>query len=662
MLKKVILKNFRSNIKNYFLFFASETIITCLAFSILALRECLFSGIQDVRTLIILNYQFTVALVAILFVTTMLLFFSVKYYMKSRMKDYAMFLVFGIRKNTFYQILVTEYFVGWGCSTVLGLLLGYVLVTGVQIVFQEIDGTYRVNSEISFGSYGKVVLISLGIVILAFMVLTRNLNGDLSGLVKTEEKNETRPVKSGWLSVVGGGIGLYIFGCYHLVNMESEVNLLCAVIAWIVSGILILSAGSGVILEKLKKLKNFYYKYILRINQYYHRYINNTFFVSIMFVIHFLIIGYMACTISEELPLKKDRGQYPYDYVCFGQEKDTGFIQEQVRKAGGRSRTFPMVRMTLMTTTEHIGISENTYKELSGKTLSLKNDEMCYIIEQSSGEDGEKDTENHDYEFEGIHTGKYTDEIFGAEASAPDFEKTYQTYKLKRSTKEKLLGKIAADDYHENTIVLSEARFTEERNKIIKDVQESNELFLINVPIENRNRFSKRLNGYMEKHGVREYTHRGDVQNVLYETDKILNERFLKSLFNVTSQIFIMASFCIMGVFSVGMKMFIDISAYERKYEFLKCMGMRLSERTRNIKKEIKSVLILPMLAGLIFGMTYLICEVKYLELSALNRMAFVEYWICIVGGYLAVQVLLQNVLTQILVKKVGRKISDESN
>ncbi len=56
MLKKIIIKNFRSNIKNYLVFFVSETMATALFFSLFALRECLLSGIRNEMVSYLLDY------------------------------------------------------------------------------------------------------------------------------------------------------------------------------------------------------------------------------------------------------------------------------------------------------------------------------------------------------------------------------------------------------------------------------------------------------------------------------------------------------------------------------------------------------------------------------------------------------------------------------
>ncbi len=175
MLKKVIIKNFCANIKSYLIFFISEVMATALFFSLFALRECLLAGIQDEMVLYLLDYEFKIASAVMLIVTTLLMFFSMKYYMKSRIKDYSFFLTLGMRKNLLGWMVFAEYAIGWLCSVCVGLAFGKVLVIGCQEILRRVDATYKISYSAGAKTYGITLGVSLFVMAAAVFILMVNL-------------------------------------------------------------------------------------------------------------------------------------------------------------------------------------------------------------------------------------------------------------------------------------------------------------------------------------------------------------------------------------------------------------------------------------------------------------------------------------------------------
>ena len=357
------------DIKNYILFFVSEMMATALFFSLFALRECLLFGIRDDMVLYLLDYEFKIA--------------SVIMFMKSRIKDYSMFIILGMRRRLLYLLVLAEYTIGWICSVCLGLLLGRVVVIGCQRILKKVDTAYVISYSVHTKIYGFTLAVSLAVMAGALFILMVNLGQrDLSQLLNEEERKEIRPVSKKWYIMVLIGIGLYLYAFHQYYT--TDAGMMYAIIQWTASGFLLLSFGGSFVLEAMKKRKNFYYKRVLQINQFYHCYNSNIIFAAVVFTIHFLIIGYMTCSIIENLPLEKDRSSYPYDYVWIGQEKDEGFAENFIEKSAGECSVYPVIRLAAFAGSEHIGISAGTYEEITGRSVQLNDDEMYLIIEQTA--------------------------------------------------------------------------------------------------------------------------------------------------------------------------------------------------------------------------------------------------------------------------------------
>ena len=92
MLTKInLIKNFRSNLKNYILFFLSNIVAIMELFVFYGIRSIIKSSITDKVTAEALKTDFQIAVGIIAVITLMLMFYAMKCYIKLRIKDYSMF-------------------------------------------------------------------------------------------------------------------------------------------------------------------------------------------------------------------------------------------------------------------------------------------------------------------------------------------------------------------------------------------------------------------------------------------------------------------------------------------------------------------------------------------------------------------------------------------
>lgn len=88
MLTKIIYKNFRSNLKNYILFFLSNIVAIMELFVFRGLKEIVLQIVKDTETAFLFRIDFTMALGMISVITIMLMAYAMIYYLKSRIRDY----------------------------------------------------------------------------------------------------------------------------------------------------------------------------------------------------------------------------------------------------------------------------------------------------------------------------------------------------------------------------------------------------------------------------------------------------------------------------------------------------------------------------------------------------------------------------------------------
>ena len=100
MLFHIILKNFRSNLKNYVLFFTSSIIAIAELFVFWGMNDIVKKAVNDEVTAEALKFDFQVAAGLMVFITVFLMIYAMQHYVRLRIKDYSMFVILGMKKRS----------------------------------------------------------------------------------------------------------------------------------------------------------------------------------------------------------------------------------------------------------------------------------------------------------------------------------------------------------------------------------------------------------------------------------------------------------------------------------------------------------------------------------------------------------------------------------
>ena len=268
MLTKIIYKNFRSNLKNYILFFLSNIVAIMELFVFYGIRSIIKNSITDKVTAEALKTDFQIAVGIIAVITLMLMFYAMKCYIKLRIKDYSMFLILGMKKKAVSLLLLFEYCIGCVISLILGIGTGRILLYIIQRLLVKYYPQYIRMYVLRYQIYKNVCLGSISIMILVFVVLLIWLDGRSLGMLMAEDKkNEKRPISYMWIILAVIGIVLMMAGI--ILYCGSDTQYLYAHGVLLMGLILAVVFGLALFLNLLKKCKNFYYRYMLDLNQLY---------------------------------------------------------------------------------------------------------------------------------------------------------------------------------------------------------------------------------------------------------------------------------------------------------------------------------------------------------------------------------------------------------
>ena len=314
MLTKIIYKNFRSNLKNYILFFLSNIVAIMELFVFYGIRSIIKSSITDKVTAEALKTDFQIAVGIIAVITLMLMFYAMKCYIKLRIKDYSMFLVLGMKKKAVSLLLLFEYCIGCVISLILGIGVGRILLYIIQRLLVKYYPRYIQMHALGYQIYKNVCLASILIMVLVFVILLIWLDRRSLGMLMAEDKqNEKRPASYMWIILAVIGNVLMIVGI--ILYCGSDTQYLYAHGGLLMGLILAVVFGLALFLNLLKKCKNFYYRHMLDLNQLYSRYLNHMIILVLLIVVHFFSLSYLVVQTAELLPLDQYRSQYPYDVI-----------------------------------------------------------------------------------------------------------------------------------------------------------------------------------------------------------------------------------------------------------------------------------------------------------------------------------------------------------
>ena len=649
MLTKIIYKNFRSNLKNYILFFLSNIVAIMELFVFYGIRSIIKSSITDKVTAEALKTDFQIAVGIIAVITLMLMFYAMKCYIKLRIKDYSMFLVLGMKKKAVSLLLLFEYCIGCVISLILGIGVGRILLYIIQRLLVKYYPRYIQMHALGYQIYKNVCLASILIMVLVFVILLIWLDGRSLGMLMAEDKkNEKRPASYMWIILAVIGIVLMIVGI--ILYCGSDTQYLYAHGGLLMGLILAVVFGLALFLNLLKKCKNFYYRHMLDLNQLYSRYLNHMIILVLLIVVHFFSLSYLVVQTAELLPLDQYRSQYPYDVIWITEKDNKGYAKKLASTYNGTVTEVPMIRVSTYYGANHIGISEKTYRKLSkSQALNLKENQIAVRIENSDA----KQEDIKDSAYWEVYSTLYAGKYFGKQDSDTliDVKENEDIhFNIQSICTQTIVGKYSTDGWHENIIVFSDEYFNKQWNAISLKNDNASELELFTFPTTRREPVCQKLKQYNQKSSYHEM---GKPQNNLYITDQYLNGQKMRALFSMSSKIFLIIASILSGFFIMSLKTLTEFPALQKRFEFFKCMGMRENQLKWNTFFEIKILGQIAESVSLVTGFLYVGAFIHKQKLAGGISNVFFKYWIILVVSYILLNEIIQEVFARYILRKL---------
>lgn len=577
---KIVWKNFKYNWKNFVAFFSCISISIMVLF-VFAYAEQAAEGIKKIPTQVLefayrseLQKEFRMILPVIMLITILMVAYSIRFYIQSRMRDYGIFQILGICKNKMCKMILIEYALGCSVSVLAGLILGKIMTMFLGKFLE-----YKISKAfIQIISMKKVYVFSLilAVVMIIGTFFAIYITIDSKGIDGMTRKNVTKEKRLTFKrAIVWELLGIIFIGIGYFMIFTDAMMAYVALILICIGIVIGINVGIGPVMERLKSTE-YYKRNIVKWNHTYHYCKKHSFRLLMQTVLGIIVVWLMFFMVRSN---SHDR-LMPNDFVCMAEQGNEKEVMEQMRvKYHAEEKIFPFIWVNEIASDSWIGIRVSDYNRYYDKNIELKNDEVVRILREEGSKESELD-----------HTGKEKWESIdlGKCANMDESEAIYnKTFIIKNEQIKEVLGFSMT-----GMVVLPDKVF----ETAVKEKKFHQIVMIMNVPL----RYEKKAAKY-----------------ITVERNKgILSEAFLKQEFEeidkenaiLSNILVVVASITVlfMTLFIIGLQLWKESEEETKEYEYFKILGGKSRQLCRLMSTELCREIWIALVCTIIISGTFL--------------------------------------------------------
>ena len=305
--------------------------------------------------------------------------YSTAYYVRTKNKDYSLLLMLGSSRKFIFKFFSVEFLFIYVFSVVLGILAGGLFSALLLFIL----GLFQYLAAVSVPDVVWVIKLVMKVNFMLFLleyplILLYFCKRNLSEMQLREMKKEWRHNRTCFL-VIGGIVFITASMC---LLRRSELPYRFISMGICLTGVyMVMSYGGSLVLMLLKLFKNFYYKHMVTLNEFYYQFKRNCRLLFIMLVLSFAVLYFTGGSVISQMPEDVDSPIYPYGFVGVIQDGD---MKDMAREMVGRDGIeIPAVKGYLYNGTAVFCISDRDYSRLTAQELHLEDTEAVWINEST---------------------------------------------------------------------------------------------------------------------------------------------------------------------------------------------------------------------------------------------------------------------------------------
>lgn len=384
---KIAVRIFKSNIKRLLPCFMSSILVSATLLLFEGIKEMFQSGMSEQEMMdSSLSNAARLYIYVLLFISVILILYTVNQYSRIRIRDYGMFMVLGSEKKDILWMVLTEYGLISMISYMAGCIFGTVFLLSVrQAVLLE--GFYV---ELSKELYLKVVLKTFAYIlavygIAVFMNVISLQSNSLASLMKYDKKRTV------FLSVRAGLIGtVCAAACFVIAavilgneNIAPYIKMKYGLL-FVLAGIFLCFTYMGtLLLYLLRNRERWYYRHLLKIKDMYYRFSDHKNIMMLSFVINFAVLVFVNVNIvSYANTTSMYMWKYPYDYVYVTKEAQADRFIQELRTEEGETGEYPCMFLSCMEGGRYVAMPLSAFNRLAGKEEELRPGEIIAVLQK----------------------------------------------------------------------------------------------------------------------------------------------------------------------------------------------------------------------------------------------------------------------------------------
>lgn len=560
-MKKIIWKNLLSNIRSFLVFFLSIILSVSVLFVLIYIQE-VSKNITVVREIMrnganAVFQRMNSVIPFVIVITVLVIVYAVRFYIQSRMKDYGLLMILGIRSKEMRLFLIAEYGAGCLLAFAAGFAAGRCLTWMIGRGLERQAGKNLTESINMTSMYKLTAVLCIGILLLSLLVIFFILSEKNLSEVTEQRKKKERIFagRKSWIFAAAGCVlilGSVLLNAYYY-NVEIKSIFLTG------TGIglaMILLIGTGGMCEKFRKTPG-YYKQIIPVSQYYYRINSSNLIIYIQVMLGIVLLLSVFQDVRYSFPIEQRK--YVNDFLVVYSSEEP-FFEEFNKRFPGENQEFSVVWLHDYEREPRIGISVSQYNRAFHQQETLRDDELISLVESKAKRSMIEDKKN-------MRTPPlaYTDSCWKKDGTynmdnARHFDLKYEKYETIIGFEATAMGGIC---------IFSDKTFAELRD-LDKTYQN---VAMLNIDDKN----------WKE---AKEYIERFEGINHLYDRKTELQREREENLLKLYMAGIVGIALLSFSMFVIWLRLFSDMEMLKEKYRFLLLMGMREKERKRCIKKE----------------------------------------------------------------------------
>lgn len=283
---KIIIKNIDK--KNFLVYGISIALFSAIIFIISSLfyindNVNLGGDSESVKMVFVLYYMI------IIISGFMFVIYALKFYIKSRVKEYSLFIILGTPRKNVLAYLLVEFMIVFCFATLLGIILGMIVIILISVVFYFNEIKIVPSFEMLMENIRLTLFVSFIIFVFGCVnSIFHSSKKDLSKMMTINVKKEYRYNIACFFSIFGI---IILINAIRILNGATFGEIMLSLCASLFAIYLLLTFGLSFIVNiYIKYFKKSYYRNILNINDFVYRYKTNKTLMFITFILNTVII------------------------------------------------------------------------------------------------------------------------------------------------------------------------------------------------------------------------------------------------------------------------------------------------------------------------------------------------------------------------------------